>query len=398
VYEKNKSVGNETSYGPAAVTMWKSVSKAFDFDGTIDISAAGLSDALRYVEGSAWTILTKDPNRGDMMSNARKEYDKFMEDHPEGNAIMNQNGLIYMLDKNYFEKNKKTFANDASMEFYTKAEFEQQKEIYEPLFDGADYYGVILSKEEGYVDPQRTVALLAKKIQEMGGVVKTGITVDRITEDGKGVRLVVEGSTEPTYDACVVALGAFPGEFVKASGFDDGVSEIFGIKGYSVTGRMPVGTLRRGVVDGCDTKFIRPYVDKNGTYCVRFGGIADPYDDDDPYKINWDRMEEFAKNDLVKKMFEHNQFDKDKKIPFTPDYDHDCVVEEGKVEIWTGIRPVNKQGRVPLIRYIHGSERSMVLSGFGSNGFVMCWHAGPEVAKRFTKKETKKKEMFQAVV
>mmetsp|Transcript_18536 Transcript_18536/g.27115 ORF Transcript_18536/g.27115 Transcript_18536/m.27115 type:complete len:339 (+) Transcript_18536:496-1512(+) len=337
------------------------------------------------------------------MLEARKTYNKFMEENPEGAAIFNPDGLLYLLDKKHFEKNKTKFAGDASMEFYTKAEFEQQKELYEPLFDGADYHGVLLSKEEGYVDPQRTVALLAQKVKEMGGVVKTGTAVEKITEGDNGVKLTVEGSTEPMYDACVVALGAFPGNFVKASGFKDDVSEIFGIKGYSVTGRMPEGTLKRGVVDGRDTKFIRPFVDKNGTYCVRFGGIADPFDEDDPYKINWDRMEEFAKNDLVNKMFEDNQLPIDKKLSFTPDLNYDVVVEEGKVEVWTGIRPVNKHGRAPLIRFIHGSKKSMVLSGFGSNGFVMCWYAGPEVAKRFHKemieqKETKQETLVLAAV
>lgn len=57
-----------------------------------------------------------------------------------------------MLNEEYFNKNKKAFKNDPSMVFYTKEEF-QKSDIYDTFFDRANYYGILLSKEEGYVDP-----------------------------------------------------------------------------------------------------------------------------------------------------------------------------------------------------------------------------------------------------
>lgn len=93
-----------------------------------------------------------------------------------------------------------------------------------------------------------------------------------------------------------MALGAFSGKFLDNSGFKDTIDEIFGVKGYSITGRMEKDSLRRGLVDASDTKFFRPFYDKNGEFCIRAGGIADGFDPDDPLKINWERMEEFKKN------------------------------------------------------------------------------------------------------
>lgn len=141
---------------------------------------------------------------------------------------------------------------------------------------------------------------------------------------------------------------------------------------------MPANFAKMGFVDAEDTKFIRPWVDFKGNFCIRAGSIADPYDEDKPLEIKWDRMEEFKQNQFVKKIFENNAAG-----PEEADLKHDAIVEEGKVEVWTGIRPVNKHGRVPLIRWVNNSKRVLVLSGFGSNGFVMCWHAGPRVAERF---------------
>jgi len=142
----------------------------------------------------------------------------------------------------------------------------------------------------------------------------------------------------------------------------------------------PNNFLKMGFVDAVDTKFIRPFTDSKGNFCIRAGGMADPYDENNPLEIKWDRLEEFKKNQFSRQIFAENA-----SGPNEADLRYDCVVEEGKVEVWTGIRPVNKHGRVPLFRWVKNSKRTLVVSGSGSNGFVMCWHVGPRVANLFQK-------------
>lgn len=89
-------------------------------------------------------------------------------------------------------------------------------------------------------------------------------------------------------------------------------------------------------------------------------------------------MEEFNNNQLVKKIFDNNSYpDKNSKAV---DSNYDAVIEPGKIEVWSGVRPVNKDNRLPLVRQVKGTKKTMVISGFGSNGFVMSWYAGPKAA------------------
>jgi len=394
IFEKESGVGQMTSYGPAGVTMWKNVKKAFDFDGTVSLADGGVEGSARLAEGSAWMIFGNDPERGDMMLQARLTFEKFLGLNPDAKVSCDDGGLLYMLDEKYYAKNLELFKDDPTFVFYSKAEFEKS-DIYDKIFDGAEYYGIIHSKEECYVDPARMTKFIAKAVVSMGGDLSVSSEVTSITERGGCVSLrLKDNAAEVEFGACVVALGAFPGPLLKASGLDDGVDEIYGLKGYSITGRMPEGCLRRGVVDCMDVKFFRPYVDAKGNFCVRAGGCADAYDDEDPLRVVDSRMGEFKKNQLANKLFEHGVINEGAK-----DTKHDLIIEENKIEVWTGIRPVNKNGRVPLVRWAKGSaidraglsdsERIAVVSGFGSNGFVMCWHAGPQLAEMFEKAPVK---------
>lgn len=395
VFERNGRVGAETSFGPAGVTMWKQVERHVKFFGNVAPTAGGPVGALDFVEGALWQLLDPDPRRPTLMLEARKAHTKFLQEHPDAQPIFHDQGLLYILDEDLFEKNKKKFAGDKSMVFYTKAEFEKS-DGYSPMFDGTSYHGILWSKEEGAIDPHRFVTYLAKKVESMGGKVHVNSSVARLEEDAKKTKVMVHvKATDPSdvcaptaqqFDAAVVTVGvaSHPGNLLKESSINDPVDEIYGVKGYSVTGRMPNGWLKMGVVDAVDTKFIRPWLDKEGHFCVRCGGNADAYDKDNPLEIKWDRLDELKDNQFFKKVFEAN-----KAAPKACDsidghrFDqmYDSVIEEGKMEVWTGVRPVNKHGRVPIFRWANGSKRVMVVSGFGSNGFVMCWHTGPRVAK-----------------
>lgn len=359
--------------------MWKQVERSRKFFGAVDLTAGDLKGAAAYVEGMAWQLLDPDPRRPTIMLKARDAYAQFLKSNPEAATFIHDEGLLYVLDKDLFNKNKKKFAKDPSMAFFTKAEFEKSH-LYAPMFDGCTYHGVLLSKEEGAVDPHRLVNFMGKLVRSMGGKIHLNTRVERLSEGDAGVTLFATGREHSVHHACVLAVGAtvHPGKLLQASGYGDSVPEIYGIKGYSVTARMPANFVKMGVVDAVDTTFIRPFTDRQGNFCVRAGGIADPFDEDRPLEIKWDRLELFQKNQFTKKMFEKNS-----SGPKEADLTHDVIVERGKVEVWTGIRPVNRHGRVPLIRWVKGSKRVLVLSGFGSNGFVMCWHSGPGVVERF---------------
>lgn len=380
IFEKDKTVGAGTSYGPAGVTMWKPVKRGLNF-GASDISAGGAQGLIKFAEGMAWQLLDPDPRRPTLMNEARHAHTQFLKDNPDADPIMHNDGLMYILDEKLFKENKKLFAGDSTMKFYTKSEFEKS-EWFCPMYQGCNYYGILLSKEEGAIDPHRFIKFLAEKVQTMGGKVNVGSPVARMDENaslGK-VLISIEGyDAVRQFDAAIVSVGAknHPGDLMDKSGIKDSVKEIYGVKGYTVTGRMPAGFLKMGVVDAVDTKFIRPWTDGAGNYCVRAGSIADPFDPKNPLKIEWDRMDEFKNNQFLKKVFD--QVGDTRGV--NADTVYDTVVEEGKLEVWTGIRPVNRHGRVPLFRWADGTKRILIVSGFGSNGYVMCWHTGPRVAK-----------------
>jgi len=52
VYEKNPQLARETSYGPAAVTMWNAISKRNDLDGTTNFNTGSFSNFLSFLSGS----------------------------------------------------------------------------------------------------------------------------------------------------------------------------------------------------------------------------------------------------------------------------------------------------------------------------------------------------------
>lgn len=379
IFERRDTVGAGTAYGPAGVTMWKPVRRGLKFLGTVDPLAGGLGGLQDYVEGTAWQALDPDPRRPALMLEARKAHAEFLKENPDAKPIMHDEGLMYVLDEELFKENQKLFKDDPSMIFFTKAEFEKS-EWFCPLYEGCNYYGILLSKEEGAIDPHRFVQFLAKKVESMGGKIYVNTTVSRLDEIDTLGKVVVHPSVSTTkFDAAIVSVGAarHPGDLLEASGIEDPVDEIYGVKGYTVTGRMPPGFLKTGFVDAVDTKFIRPWTDKDGNFCIRAGSIADPFDKADPLAINWDRLDEFKNNQFMKKVFD--------SVGDTRGVDadtvHDAVVEKGKLEVWTGIRPVNRHGRVPIFRWANGTKRVLVVSGFGSNGYVMCWHTGPRVAR-----------------
>lgn len=402
VFERKDQVGAATAYGPAGVTMWKPVRRGFKWFGTMDPIAGGLKDFANYFEGSAWQLLDPDPRRPSLMLAARQVHAEFLRENPDAQPIMQDDGLMYILDEELFNENQALFKDDPSMVFYTKEEFERS-EWFAPMYDGCSYYGVLWSKEEGAIDPHRFVLFLSERVRSMGGRVHVNSTVARLEEINYTGKVVVHFPPDAVarslpFDAAIVSVGAarHPSDLLRASGIRDPVDEIYGVKGYTVTGRMPNGFLKMGVVDAVDTKFIRPWIDERGHFCIRAGSVADPFDPDDPSAINWDRLDEFRDNQFIKKVFDSigdtrgvsahlcctrlgDCFVDTRGVD--ADTVYDAVVEEGKLEVWTGIRPVNRHGRVPLFRWADGTTRVLIVSGFGSNGYVMCWHTGPRVAK-----------------
>ncbi|CAK0832828.1 unnamed protein product [Prorocentrum cordatum] len=229
---------------------------------------------------------------------------EFVRENPDAQNIMHDDGLMYILDEELFKENQALFKGDPSMVFYTKDEFERS-EWFAPMYEGCSYYGVLWSKEEGAIDPHRFVLFLSERVQSMGGKVHVNSTVTRLEEVNYAGKVVVHlppnTAQSLPFDAAIVSVGAatHPGDLLQASGIQDPVDEIYGVKGYTVTGRMPKGFLKMGVVDAVDTKFIRPWIDNRGQFCIRAGSIADPFDPDEPYAINWDRLDEFRDNQFI---------------------------------------------------------------------------------------------------
>ncbi|CAK0832827.1 unnamed protein product [Prorocentrum cordatum] len=304
VFERKGQVGAATAYGPAGVTMWKPVKRGLKWSGTVDPLAGGFHGFANYFEGSTWQLLDKDPRRPSLMLAAQQVHAEFVRENPDAQNIMHDDGLMYILDEELFKENQALFKGDPSMVFYTKDEFERS-EWFAPMYEGCSYYGVLWSKEEGAIDPHRFVLFLSERVQSMGGKVHVNSTVTRLEEVNYAGKVVVHlppnTAQSLPFDAAIVSVGAatHPGDLLQASGIQDPVDEIYGVKGYTVTGRMPKGFLKMGVVDAVDTKFIRPWIDNRGQFCIRAGSIADPFDPDEPYAINWDRLDEFRDNQFI---------------------------------------------------------------------------------------------------
>jgi glycine/D-amino acid oxidase-like deaminating enzyme len=407
LFEAREKAGLETSYGPAALQLWFSVKKSFDIDGTIALNQSVASNC-RFLCGlcgvAKSAIEGEEEDRAENMNRAREIYLDFLKSERdfvscEGRALDHHDGIIYMLNEAKWKANQKKFKGDSRFEFLTRSEFESRRDLYEPSLFGkvpnGYYYGVVWAKDEGYVDPQRVNTFLVRRVQEMGGTIRLSTAVTNVNETRGKVTVRFRSTSdrqegEAAFERCVVCAGVIARKFLDQTFTNcgqrnqDRLSEIYGAKGYSITGEFP--KVRRGVVDGIDTKFIRPFVDKNGKQCLRIGGCADPFDEANPYEIKWDRMSEFKKNPAGAAIIGYTEekyntkWEPEKSQGKGADTCLDLRVPDGQLEVWTGVRPVNKDGRQPLVRRLTGSSRTWIVSGFGANGYVWCWLAMKDIA------------------
>jgi glycine/D-amino acid oxidase-like deaminating enzyme len=372
--ESKKNSGLGTSYGAAAVTLFKNFNVSSNIsDIIIDwdcyLNLRFWIFIIRFVLNKFCDMIMKSTDHVKLLDDNYRIFKKFLKDHQDLNKYCVKNGAIYVFNnkKNYMLA--KNMLKDNSD--YKILDKEQTKKI-EPCLMNEDICGSIYSEHDGFIYCNRFMKKITNNLKSNGVTFKFNCEVIKIKNTQNKVFIQYYSSTKNKiiseyYDKIIVCTGYKTP--ILLSEIDPMLKyDLYPIKGYSMT--MPKGLDKKyvpknGVIFKDKVKFLRPFETETNTntnkYGARIGGILHfntTYNDKNAYDINYKLLEQSFSDTKIGKEIYNAQ-------------------NQNKI-IWTDYRPETYNG-IPIVRQY---KNIYVNSGYGTNGYVLVWKASELITNK----------------
>eukprot|EP00036_Acanthoecidae_sp_10tr_P010178 CAMPEP_0182925576 /NCGR_PEP_ID=MMETSP0105_2-20130417/9484_1 /TAXON_ID=81532 ORGANISM="Acanthoeca-like sp., Strain 10tr" /NCGR_SAMPLE_ID=MMETSP0105_2 /ASSEMBLY_ACC=CAM_ASM_000205 /LENGTH=482 /DNA_ID=CAMNT_0025063429 /DNA_START=53 /DNA_END=1501 /DNA_ORIENTATION=- len=289
--------------------------------------------------------------------------EELMAKHPELQPFdKHTNGVLFVIRRGWYLQKLRVWQEDPAhperLERYDILTPEEARER-EPCLKGEDMIGAVLSKHDGHIECEQMIAAMAKAATERGAIIRTGTRVVKIDRRGNNqpeVTIVKDSEGTPIvrrYSAVVLCTGPQSGHLLPEA-------PLHPVGGFSITGKVDesIPAPRGALVWPEEIMYMRPSGSGTNPQEYRIGGL----------------MSLTALADM--------RFDSAALGYFGRTAAGKALIDTGNFDTWTGARPVTVA--MPVASEV--APRIFANTGYGPNGFLLCWGASRRVAASVVKR------------